>query len=146
MKLRRAGESDVLDVMQWRNDPATVAMCGSAVPVRKDDHYRWYQRVMADPERFMFIAMEGTRKLGVIRFDKTGDAYTVSINVAPEERGKGYGGQILQAGILRLGDYVGRVPLLAEIRGDNLASIRIFERAGFEVCAHEDGRVHYRRP
>lgn len=145
MKLRRAHDSDSIDLLMWKNDPHSLAMSGCAAPVEPMAHGVWFRKLLDDPDRFMFIGVVGTTSVGMVRFDKTGDAFKVSVNVAQAERGKGYGDQLVKSGILKLGDYVGRVPLLAKIKGDNLASIRIFERCGFELIANEDGWLHYRR-
>lgn len=146
MKLRRAHESDAIDILMWRNDPHTIAMCGSSAAVLPGDHYRWFQKALADPNRVFFIAMEGSRNLGVIRFDKSGDDWAVSINLRPDERGKGYGSAILKSGILRLSDQAGAVPLLADIKAVNTASIRIFEKCGFQKVGADGDMLHFVRP
>jgi L-amino acid N-acyltransferase YncA len=63
----------------------------------------------------------------------------VSINVAPEQRGKGYGSRILNDAIELFHSVAGDILLLAEIKRGNEASLRIFERCGFAREADKDG-------
>jgi RimJ/RimL family protein N-acetyltransferase len=145
MELRRAVESDADDVLLWRNDPGTVAMCATQAAVAPDDHYRWFAAVLRDPSRLLFIAHDGNRKIGAIRFDRFDDAWVVNIMIAPEQRGRGHSAAMLRSAILRLGDLVGAVPLAASIRPENAASIRIFERCGFHRVWERNGLLRYER-
>lgn len=141
MQLRRATPDDALDVLAWRNDPQTIAASKTGA-VDGAEHMAWFPKAIADERRALFIAEEGGRKVGMVRFDRGDDAWLVSINVAPAERGKRYGEAILRAGI----HAIGAARLLAEIKSDNLASIRIFEHCGFRLSGSEDGWLHFARP
>jgi RimJ/RimL family protein N-acetyltransferase len=141
MQLRRATIDDALDVLEWRNDPQSVAASKTGA-VNRDTHLAWFPKAVVDEQRAIFIAEEDGRKIGMIRFDRDERAWTVSINLAPDQRGKGYGDRILSAGI----NAIGSPPLIAEIKDDNIASIRLFERCGFRRISHEDGWLHYTRP
>jgi len=66
----------------------------------------------------MAIAMQEARKIGMVRFDRSGVSWVASINLAPEERGKGYGAAVLQRGIELLHKSVGRHQIMAEIKQD----------------------------
>ena len=138
MELRRAKPEDALDVLAWRNDQVSIAASKSG-PVDRNEHLAWFPNAIASDRHMIFIAEEDGRKLGMVRFDRTDGAWVVSINLAAAERSKGYGGQILRAGMAALGPY----PLLAEIRTDNLRSIRVFERCGFRLVGAGDGFLHF---
>lgn len=133
MKLRRAFMDDALDVLAWRNDSLATAMSKSHGTVAFDDHMKWFSEAIQDPNRVLLVATEDEKRLGIVRFDKTGDRWLVSINLAPGHRGKGYGSAILKEAVA-----VAQVgPLLAEIRKTNAASIHIFEKCGFRFVGAE---------
>lgn len=81
----------------------------------------------------------------MIRFDRSNGAWLVSINVAPSERGKGYAYPALDAAIRLLTTTIGPCAISAEIRHDNLASIRIFEKCGFQLNGTEGDFLHWIR-
>jgi RimJ/RimL family protein N-acetyltransferase len=140
MMIRRALKEDALDVLAWRNDAHAVAMSKSGRVVDVDDHLTWFPKALASSDCAMFIAEHEDRQIGMVRFDRAGDHWLVSINVAPNERRKGYGQSMLATAMKEVGG-----PLLAEIKSDNLPSIRIFERCGFRKIAAIDGWLKYER-
>jgi RimJ/RimL family protein N-acetyltransferase len=131
MNLRRATMEDALAVLEWRNDPQTCAASKSGA-VSLADHLTWF----ATAKDRIWIAEQDGRRLGMVRID----VGLVSINVAPAERGNGYGTAILRAAIDQTGG-----PLTAEIKADNPASIRLFERCGFRLAGEADGLLRFVR-
>jgi RimJ/RimL family protein N-acetyltransferase len=144
MELRRATIDDALDVLDWRNDPDAIAMSKTGA-VDRDDHLRWFPKAIEDQDRLVLIAMEAKRKLGMVRFDRCGGTWLASINLAPEERGKGYGQAALEGAIRLLIDCIGSCRISAEIRHDNLGSIRIFEKCGFRLIGRDGDWLHWVR-
>jgi L-amino acid N-acyltransferase YncA len=83
----------------------------------------------------------------MVRFDLADDQKTaeVSINLNPGWRGHGVGEATLLAGLAALRSERGAMPeLVAIIRPENTASVRLFERAGF-VLARTTGEFAYFR-
>jgi len=72
----------------------------------------------------------------MVRFDKCGkqdNVYEVSINLDPQQRGKGLGRLLLTKAIEHFWTQVADADLiLAEIKKENAASKKAFENAGFE--------------
>jgi RimJ/RimL family protein N-acetyltransferase len=139
MRLRPATEADALDVWAWRNDPLTRAMSRNQDVVEKADHLAWFTRALADPNRTLLIGEVEGEKVGMVRFDH-GDETEVSINVNPAHRSRGYGYSLLSEAVKRAdGD------VWAEIKAENAASRRLFERVGFELQGGRDDRLRYLR-
>lgn len=138
MQLRRATMDDALDVLEWRNDPHTIEMCRLPMAVPEENHLAWFERTLASGKARIFIASEGGRKLGMVRFDEGNPGvWEISINMAPGERNKGYGYRALKKAIMRLGDSVEHATITADIKGTNVRSLRIFEKAGFTVTRRD---------
>lgn len=141
MELRRATMDDMLDVLAWRNDSVAVAMSKTGA-VDEAQHCAWFPGAIANRNRLLLIAEEAGRKLGMVRFDSSSDAWVVSINLAPEARKQGLGHGVLTQAIAMFG----YSPLRAEIKADNFASIRVFERCDFRQIGAEDGFLCFVRP
>ena len=137
--LRDAAAADALDVWAWRNDPLTRAMSRTTDEVDKASHLDWFAKALADARRTLLIGEVEGEKVGMVRFDHSAET-EVSININPAHRSRGLGYGLLCEAMRRVdGD------VWAEIKDENVASQRLFERAGFELQSAEDGRRRYLR-
>ena len=147
--IRPARFEDSPILFRWRNDPQTRAASGTRDELDWPDHDAWVARALADDHRRLYIAERDDDgsivPVGMCRFDLSvrGDEAEISINLNPAERGKGLGGAILAAGIAAFRADVRPVNALrATIRPENRASVRLFERSGFERSGG-DGEFDY---
>jgi RimJ/RimL family protein N-acetyltransferase len=86
---------------------------------------------MADPARELIIAEADGEAVATVRFDRDDASAEVSITLAPDARGRALAYPVLDAACR---DYWTRhedTRLLATIRPDNRASLRVFEHVGF---------------
>ncbi len=89
---RRAGEDDCRDLFEWRNDALTREMSLESDPVPFATHQVWFEKSLAQASRILAIAEKEGQKIGMVRFDlTTPDTATISINLNPAWRGRGYG-------------------------------------------------------
>jgi RimJ/RimL family protein N-acetyltransferase len=123
MHLRPAIASDAALLFRWRNDPTTRAMSKTSRPVEWDEHVAWLERRLGRETPDLYIAEVEAEAVGVVRIDGADLSYTV----APEHRGRGHATAMLTLVRKRFG------PLRAEIKPENLASIRAASRAGHAV-------------
>lgn len=143
MSLRAAEPRDADDVRRWRNDEGTRASSFSTRPIEVEEHLEWFAGVLQDDDRRLLIIESSGEAIGVLRFDRgPSHRWEVSINLAPSARGAGIGTRALVAGVRWLGgDDPGATEVVAQVRGDNHASLAAFRKAGFEVSAEAEGRV-----
>lgn len=139
---RPATESDAERLLAWRNDPGTRTASRSTDPVSAADHGRWLAGVLADPARLLLVAARGGAPVGTVRFDRLApDLWEVSITLAPEARGRRLAVPVLAAGEAAwraAGAHVGAAGLLAHVRPENAASLRLFEASGYRRDARYD--------
>ncbi len=132
VRLRRAGADDMRNVYEWRNDESTRRHSHSSSAIPYDDHQRWFQRVLADPQRALLIAEDQGRPVGVLRYDVQQDGALVSIYLVPGCGGAGYGPAILGAGSRWLAaEYPEVRTVVGEVLEANVASHRAFREAGY---------------
>lgn len=144
IKIRDASQSDRETVFKWRNDDLTRRMARVSEPVTWEGHCCWFASVMEDPARtLMMCYTDQIPSLAVLRFDCAGEQAEVSLNLAPEKRGKGYAPKCLLAGINSFAQANPKIGILyAEIKTSNIASLKSFEKAGFSIEDEKEGFWH----
>ncbi|MCB9233557.1 MAG: GNAT family N-acetyltransferase [Bacteroidia bacterium] len=136
--LRPATFADWEQLLAWRNDPVTRQSSHNVEPVREEVHRNWLKSVLENPDRKLFIALEGDEAVGTCRADLHGDVYELSWTIAPAARGRGIGKRMVQALAQQMG---GR--LRAEVLAGNPASGRIAEAAGLAFKEQVGDILHY---
>ncbi len=126
----------------WANDPMTRHQSFSSEPIPWVDHLSWFHRVLADPQHTLWFLLEIV-PVASIRFDAAGARARVSVQVAPDARGRGLGLRVVQEATALYVSATAR-SLDAHVKQGNTASARIFERAGFRQASDlADGSLHF---
>jgi RimJ/RimL family protein N-acetyltransferase len=143
LTLRPASAADEALLLAWANDPVTRAASRIHDQISAADHHAWLERRLDAPdEARIWIGEVMSAPIGVVRFERrAADAVEVSITVAPDARGRGLAGQLLQAGVTKAREAFGPVTILAEILAGNDASVRLFSGAGFTPVASVDSEA-----
>ena len=135
LTLRRATQDDAVLLLAWRNDDVTRAASRSNAPVTLAEHAAWLGVALADPARHLYVAEVAGLPVGTGRLDVLTDASAeVSVTVAPDARGLGYGPAIIDA-LCRAAEALGIPHVIAVILAGNTPSLRAFLRAGFTTSA-----------
>ena len=147
LALREAEQADSRRIWEWRNDATTRAVSADTDVVQWASHLAWFARVVADPRRHLLVAEVGQEPMGVVRFDSAGDdgEWVVSINLAPQARGRRLASSVLIAGWAWLVVRTRVECVVADIRSDNVASMRSFEGAGYVSIGGSQGWVRYHK-
>ena len=144
--VRPATTADADLLLSWANDPVTRAAGFHAALIEPEVHRRWLHERLASSTGRLYIGQDDDRPIGQVRLDAFSDGRVeVGISVAPGERGRGLGRDLLRAGMAAgIADPQLRVLVyVARIRPDNEASIALFSGAGFLHVGSED--VHGQR-
>ncbi|MCX8156080.1 MAG: UDP-2,4-diacetamido-2,4,6-trideoxy-beta-L-altropyranose hydrolase [Verrucomicrobiae bacterium] len=138
--LRPATLNDARLLFEWFNEPAVRAVSFSSEKVSWEHHLAWLQARLADPHHVLWMAEAAPgRPIGQARFALAGATATLSISLAAETRGQGWGPLLIWAAcrkLCRQHPEVARVE--AWIKPDNAASRRAFEKADFLPWAEKD--------
>lgn len=142
LQLRNAGESDCKLLLDWANDPAARVASFHSTIIHLEDHKRWFAERLNDPQSQIYIAETCSRNatphsacpcsVGQVRFQLNARSAVISIGVAPELRGKGWGASLVTFATRALARdrLVDRID--AFVKPHNAASIRLFQKCGFE--------------
>jgi UDP-2,4-diacetamido-2,4,6-trideoxy-beta-L-altropyranose hydrolase len=138
--LRSAAPGDSRAIWEWRHaDGADRFYPAGATPFPA--HNAWFTKALEDPNRTLLVAECNGALAGHLRLDHDGDGTTVSIVMAPAQRGRGLGRAVLEAGLRRASS--GAVRALVHV--ENTASMRLFAKAGFRRAGKAESFVTYIR-
>jgi UDP-2,4-diacetamido-2,4,6-trideoxy-beta-L-altropyranose hydrolase len=146
--LRPVSYSDIELLWEWANDPVTRQNSFDSAKIPWEEHSAWCQKKLSEAGCRLWIASNGgNAPVGCVRFDGKESEATISLTVAPNARGKGYGTKIIQQSCDRLFAESPFRLVHAYIKPENIASVKVFEAAGFRydsdaVCKQKTGR-HY---
>jgi UDP-2,4-diacetamido-2,4,6-trideoxy-beta-L-altropyranose hydrolase len=128
VRLRRVTESDANLILAWANDPETRAASFHPDLIDPVGHTRWMASRLASPTTGFWIG-ESDAGLAVGQVRVEGEE--LSISVAPDARGRGFGRALLAAAVEEAGRTLAVDRLVARVRLDNPASLALFTGGGF---------------
>ncbi len=131
--LRTAGQDDRELLFRWVNDPAVRESSFSSAPVSWDEHVAWFERQQVDPNVVIYVACDRDRTpVAQVRFRAQGDRADISVSVAADHRGHGYGAVVIRSATDRfLADRAAVHTVDAWLKPTNTPSARSFAAAGY---------------
>lgn len=116
----------------------------TCTPVAWENHQQWFADALASSSRLLLIAQQSDSKIGMTRFDIAKNQATVSINLAPAWRGKNMAVALLSKSLVYFAERHPTVTtVLAQIKKENVKSVKAFEKAGFNFTNCENGVMLY---
>ena len=133
MIIRLADKDDCRDLWLWRTAPEVSKWCCDSSSIEFEEHKKWFMKKIEDKDVRIYISEnDKNEKTGQARFEVTGDSAVISVNLNPHFFGKGLGSELIEdATRIFLGENVGIREIVAEIKGENQASKKAFEKAGY---------------
>ena len=142
-------EAHARQVMAWRNDPDTLAVSFHPAPKVWETFWPEYRDAYFthDCHPSPLFAIEDGKRIAFLRFRRVphpdglaGLTADISINIAPEARGRGLGVRILTEVRDHLASH-GIDAVMAEVRQGNAASHKTFTAAGYVSLGPAQKRV-----
>lgn len=132
LRLRKVEEGDCRLLWEWANDPAVRNVSFSTEPIPWEQHVQWFNSKLADiGNRHYIVLDEQGVPVGQARYELDGPNAVMSINLAPDVRGRGIGGATLALAVDELFRDSSAKLIHAYVKPDNEASVRLFMNAGF---------------
>jgi len=133
INLRKVEITDINDMFEWRNHPDIRKNFFNQELLSWDEHEKWFIAKLKDPDAAVYMAYYKKEKIGTIRFEANESAIKTSVMLNPLFLGKGLGSQVIKMGVKRfIMEKNPDMQIIAEIKKDNVASTKAFEKAGFE--------------
>jgi RimJ/RimL family protein N-acetyltransferase len=143
--LRIATLQDAEITYNWANDPIIRQFSFSKDKIEWHNHKEWFQNKINSEKCLYLILEEGTLPVGSIRFDINQDCCgVISYLVVPSFHGRGLGEFLLMNGIDKLIELIPNIHAVAgTVFKENKASIRIFEKSGFQIVSADQLSIKY---
>ena len=133
LRIRNLEADDINDLFDWRNNPDVRKNSFNTNPISWDEHNKWFETMNKDLNTTNYIACWEGNKIGSIRFENKDIAIKVSVMLNPDFIGKGFGSKLIKVGTEKfINKKKINKPIIAEIKKDNIASIKVFQKAGFK--------------
>ena len=147
LRLCRVEADDAALLFEWANDPVVRSAAFSTDPIPWAEHVAWLAGRLDDPAASIYLASSADDKpVGVVRFEQSGEdgpTAEISVVVAQNRRGEGWGPAIIRAGVRRLLDDVpGITVVTARVKPENAPSLTSFDDAGFVVTGDGQDDAH----
>ncbi len=127
--VRLASNEDAKRIWEIRNHPASRQESLNQNEIPLNDHLSWFKnKYFENQNNACFILGHREMIVGYCRLDSENNSYAVSIAIDPDYHGKGLGTILLSESLRQLDT---NKVVLATVRKDNPASLRIFEKNGF---------------
>lgn len=130
--LTRARSADIKTVYEWQCLPETRRFANTSEIPKWDEHTKWMQNKLTDPNCYFYIIKCNQTDAGVVRLDRDTQhgeiAFTVSIFISPEFFGLG----VASAALCILAKFHSKKKIFAQVHDTNKSSIALFLRAGYE--------------
>jgi RimJ/RimL family protein N-acetyltransferase len=133
INIRKLQSDDLYDLFEWRNHPEIRKSSFNSDPISIQEHEKWFKDKIQDQKTAIYIAFDKNNKIGTIRFEDKSEYIKVSVMLNPEYFGRGLGSSVIKLGTEKFIHEKNPVKvLMAEIKTDNMTSIKSFQKAGFE--------------
>ena len=144
---RFASRSDSTNIYEWRNDPLTRRMSKNKKLIEWSNHVNWFNKSFVSNDIKLIICELGYRdKIAFIKFQINNEVALVSMNLNPIHRGQGLAKYCLIDSIdLFKKSCVNIKLLIAEIKGENIASQKTFKSVGFKLNKIKDEFGYYEK-
>lgn len=146
VSLRPATTADAALLHGWVNRPDSLAnKLATADAIPRDAHETWLAAKLDSEDAAIWIGEINGDPVGQVRLERRGDGLEVDIYVDGAARGQGAGIAMLEAARTEAAARWPGVPLLARIKPENMASRRLFTRAGYGSMTVAPDHVILRR-
>jgi UDP-2,4-diacetamido-2,4,6-trideoxy-beta-L-altropyranose hydrolase len=107
-------------------------------PISWERHLQWFNFKMRDPNAVLYLVVDPEDvPTGQVRYQIDGATAALSISLAPQFRGKGYGKVVLAMATRDLFRTTAVTTIDAYVKPNNTPSLRLFTRAGYARLGSE---------
>jgi UDP-2,4-diacetamido-2,4,6-trideoxy-beta-L-altropyranose hydrolase len=143
LRLRRVRKADCRQLWEWANDPEVRPVSFATEPISWERHLQWFNSKLCDPNSVLYLVVDAADiPTGQVRYQIDKLRAEVSISIAPQFRGKGYGQIVLEMATEDLFRTTAAMQIDAFVKPNNTASLRLFARAGYARVGVETIGTH----
>ena len=131
---RKASAADEHLYFEWVNDADVRKRSFSQEVVSKEQHHKWFQEMLKRKDALLLVfTIENNVPVGQVRINEKGGENILSISIDANYRGKGFGNHMVKVATTEYCSDFSNNVVVAYVKKDNRASVKIFENAGFKL-------------
>jgi len=145
--IRQAKKEDSQTIWQIRNHSLTRKKSHNQKEIDLRNHNNWFiDKYLQNKDNYCFVLENKNGKVvGYCRLDSDGDKnYTISIAIDPNYHKKGLGAKLLRESLREVKKIKKDAVVLAEIKKDNIPSIKLFEKCNFYPYKKYNKNLYYK--
>ncbi len=135
MEFHTADLSDAKFLFELRNLDSNRMQFRNPDKVAWESHLPWIEKFLSNHRNRMYVFSLKSEKIGMFRVDESGD---VSVSLMDEFKGRGFGSEIIRQGSDQYLHDFPEALLVAEIKVENAASVKAFEKAGYKLVERKN--------
>jgi RimJ/RimL family protein N-acetyltransferase len=137
LELCLATIDDAQLLFDWANDKIVRFNSLVTGTILWEDHLKWFNNKLHSQSK-IYLLFRDNIPVGQIRFDFINEFWIIDYSIDEKHRGKGFGKKILELAIRKFN--VGDI-LKAIVKNENVSSLKIFQKLGFERSKEPDYRT-----
>jgi len=143
-KIELATIDDMKAVFDLSNDEQVRVNSFNTEKIKWENHQNWFKNKLND-KNFVFYLVKtfDNNLIAQVRFDISSDEADISISIAPDFRGKGYGSKILKKASNKIIKDSKIKKINAFVKTKNIASQKVFEKAGYILKEENSEKLRY---
>ena len=145
LNYRKAISKDVDVYYKWANDSTVRDQSYNSQPIDFKIHVKWFNKKINDENcNMIFFYDDENEAVGQVRIEKSdSNNAIIGISIDSKKRGKGYATKMLEISTDKYLDSNSLIIIHAYIKESNIASKKIFEKAGFKFQDMLDYKNHH---
>ena len=143
--LIHANESHCNLVYEWINDDEVRKNSFNTNKIKYEEHVNWYREKINSDNCKMYLLADSNNNIGIVRLEKKNDEKIISYSISKEYRGKGYGYKILLEFEKELIKLYKKVKVIAYVKKENIASIRIFTSLKYKIIKEDYEKIKFEK-
>lgn len=141
-RLATEWDSDLL--FSWVNDAKVRKNSFSSDEISYEEHMKWFSGVLSSDDIEIFIYRMNEEPVGQVRLKYEGEIATISYSISAKFRGQGFGKRMIH----EIAELIQQLhpevsTLIAKVKGDNIASQKIFESDGYRTEIEDETGFTY---
>ncbi|MFM9983978.1 MAG: UDP-2,4-diacetamido-2,4,6-trideoxy-beta-L-altropyranose hydrolase [Flavobacteriales bacterium] len=145
MSVRTARVSDLMLYYDWVNDTGVRANSFDSSAILLENHSNWFLNSLRSDSTVMFLFLMQNKPIGQVRFILEDDVALVNFSIDKLHRGLGLSSPIIHQAIEYLRSMCPQIQTIrAEVKPENIASVKAFEKNNFKLTDSEIGKLVFR--
>lgn len=143
---REINETDTADIVKWRSDEDVYKFFKYPHRITVEEHVSWFNNnYKNNNSRTDYICIEKSsgKKIGVFGLIHNGMDCEINYLLSPEAKHKGYAQEALKFFVQYAHSNFNSKRIMAEIHKDNMPSINLINRIGFQIESEEGSFIVY---